>query len=568
MTKNSSARKASRSTKAKSKTPSLSDKAIIALAADLAKTKVDDLAIWAKATAPKGYYFDEVAAERAVHFFAHYLRHTRGKWAGQPFHLIYWQKVIVRLIFGWKRPDDTRRFRTVYERIPRKNGKTGKAAGLGLYLTIADNEPGAEVYSFASDTEQAAIAHDEAKRMRGQSDALRSRTLVFKKAITAGASHSAYKVLSSTAGTKHGLNASGLIGDELHAMADRELYDTLHTSTGARRQPLEFLITTAGVDHHSFCYELDDYACKVRTGVINDPEFLPVLFGADKDDDFTDPRVWAKANPSLGITIGLDYIRKEAEKAKVQPSYTNVFRRLHLNVWTESHTRWLPKDKWDACATPVIPVELEGRECYGGLDLSRKIDISAFVLVFPPVDEDEPWKVLCFFWVPAENILRRAKRDRVPYDVWHRQGLITATEGDVVDYDVILNDITALGKRFSLREIGFDPWNATQLANDLAAEGFVTVEMRQGPRTLSEPMKFLEERVIGETLAHGGNAVLNWMSDNVEIRMDANENIAPDKSKSTERIDGIVALIMAIGRAMFVESEGPSVYEERGIITV
>jgi len=444
------------------------------------------------------------------------------------------------------------------------------AAGVGLYLTFADNEPGAEVYSFASDTDQAAIAHDEAKRMRAQSEALRSRSMVYKKSIVVPATASSYKVLSSTAGTKHGLNGHGLIGDELHAMADRELYDTLHTSIGARTQPLEWLITTSGVDRHSFCYELDDYAVKVRVGIVEDIEFLPVLFGADKNDDFMDPRVLAKANPSLGITIGLDYIRKEAEKAKTQPSYTNVFRRLHLNVWTESHTRWLPKAAWDECGEPVDGSTLEGRECYGGLDLSRKIDISAFVLVFPPVDEGERWKVLCFFWVPAENILRRAKRDRVPYDVWRRQGLIRATEGDVVDYRVILNAVAEeFGDRFNIREIGFDPWNATQLANDLIADGFEMVEMRQGFKTMSEPMKFTEEQIVGGNLAHGSNAVLNWMADNIEVRMDANENIAPDKSKSTERIDGMVALVMAMGRAMFHDTgdEGISIPDDYKVMT-
>ena len=567
MTKSSSIRKAKRPTKP----APLSDEAIITLAASLAKKAVDDLVDWAAETAPDDYYFDALAAERAVQFFARYLRHTKSIWAGQPFELLYWQKVIVRLAFGWKRPDGTRRFRVVYIRIPRKNGKTSMAAGVGLYLTFADDETGAEVYSFASDTDQAAIAHDEAKRMRGQSEALRSRSMVYKKSIVVGATSSSYKVLSSTAGTKHGLNASGLIGDELHAMADRELYDTLHTSTAARPQPLEWLTTTAGVNRHSFCHDIDDYAGKVRERIFTDADFLPVMFGADKGDNFMDTRVWAAANPSLGVTIGLDYIRKEAEKAKVQPSYTNVFRRLHLNIWTESHTRWLPKDAWDDCGQPVDPKTLEGRECYGGLDLSRKIDISAFVLVFPPVEDGERWKVLCFFWVPAENILLRAKRDRVPYDVWERAGLIHATEGDVVDYRVILAAIAEdLGPRFNIREIGFDEWNATQLANDLIGEGFEMVAIRQGYKTMSEPMKFTEELIIARNMAHGDNAVLNWMADNIEVRMDANENIAPDKLKSIERIDGMVALIMAMVRAMFHEDEdeGISIPDDYEIMTI
>jgi phage terminase large subunit-like protein len=521
------------------------------------------LTAWAERSGPEGYYFDELAAARAVAFFPRYLRHTKGRWVGQVFNLDIWQEVCIRLAFGWKRPDDTRRFRIVYVRIPRKNGKTGLAGGVGLMLTFADHEAGAEVYSFANDTDQAAIAFNAAKAMRVRSPKLARQSLAYKKTIVVGKTGSVYKVLSSEAASKDGLNASGLIGDEIHASKSRALYDVLHTSTGAREQPLEFLITTAGDDIHSLCYEFDDYGEKVLAGIIEDPEFLPVLFGADREADISDPAVWARANPSLGKTVSVDYIRKQAAKARQIPAYENTFKRLHLDIWTEQTVRWLPMTDWDACAGALNHEDLarflEGRKCYGGLDLSRKIDISALELSFPPdEDQDEPWYVLSYFWVPEERITQRAKRDRVPYDVWAKQGFIKPTEGNVVDYDVIRADINALRERFVMSEIGFDPWNATQLSTQLMSDGFEMVEVRQGPRSLSEACKFLEAQVVSHGLVHGGNKVLRWMASNAVIRTDANENIAPDKAKARERIDGIVALVTGLSRAIAPAEDAPT----------
>lgn len=552
----------SSSARATPDTEPLDDAAIAALAEAYAREHAEKLTAWAAATAPAGYTFDEFAAARAEVFYPRYLKHTKGRWSGQVFELDIWQRVTVRLAFGWKRPDGTRRFRIVYVRVPRKNGKTGLAAGVGLQLTYADGEAGAEVYSFANDTDQASIAFNAAKSMRAQSPALSRQSLPYKKSIVVGRTGSSYKVLSSEAGSKDGLNASGLIGDEIHASKSRALYDVLHTSTGAREQPLEFLITTAGDDIHSLCYELDDYGEKVLAGIIEDPEFLPVLFGAGRDDDFTDPRVWARANPSLGKTIRVDYIRKQAEKAKQIPAYENTFKRLHLNIWTEQTVRWLPMADWDACAGSLdhaaLAKSLEGRRCYGGLDLSRKIDVSALELAFPPDDEDGIWHLLSYFWVPEKQIVKRAKRDRVPYDIWARQGFITPTEGNVVDYAVIRRDINALRERFVMSDIGFDPWNATQLASELIDDGFEMVEVRQGPRSLSEPCKALEALVVSHKLIHGGNKVLRWMASNAVIRTDPNENIAPDKSKATERIDGIVAAVIALARAIVPKEPPPT----------
>jgi phage terminase large subunit-like protein len=548
----------------------LDDVAIAALARAHSERAAKELVAWAKKTAPEGYEFDEFAAARACAFFPRYLRHTKGTWFGRPFELYPLQEAIVRTLFGWKRPDGSRRFRITYVEEPRKNGKTGLAAGLGLFLLTADGELGAEVYSFANDTDQAAIAHDTAKAMRMQSPQLKAQTLAYKRAIVAPRTQGSYRVLSSDAGTKHGLNAHGLIGDELHEFRDRHLYDALHTSTGARRQPLEFLITTAGYDRNSFCYTMHDYALKVRDGILEDPEFLPVIVAADEDDDFTDPRTWAKANPGLGVTISVGYLRKEAEKASAIPAYENTFRRLHLNQWTEQSSRWLPMDRWDACGEIPLDLDaLEGRACWAGLDLSTTTDISALELVFR--DEEGIFKALSFFWVPAENLRRRAERDRVPYDQWAREGFIESTEGNVVDYDVIRARINELGKRYEIRELAIDRWNSTQLQTQLMGDGFTVVPFGQGFGSMTAPSKELEALVLDSRLAHGGNPVLRWMAANTAVKQDPAGNLKPAKDKSAERIDGIVALVMALGRATVATKPSEdlaSALKRRGVLAL
>ena len=522
-----------------------------------------DVEGWAERTAPSGYWFDEAAAARACAFFPRFLRHTKGKWAGQPFELDAWQLPIIRVVFGWKRPDGTRRFRIAYIEIPRKNGKTGLAAGIGLYLAIADGEIGAEVYSAANDKDQAAICHTEAKLMRAQNEALRGRSLVFKNSIVFPKTNSAYLVISSDAGTKDGLNAHGIIYDELHASKHRDLYDVLHTSTGARTQPLEWLITTAGSDRKSLCYEMHEYAEKVRDGIIIDPEFLPVIYAASKDDDWQKPETWAKANPNLGRTISFEYVQKQAERAKELPRYENTFKRLHLNLWTEQVTRWLPLQAWDACHAAVDREALRGRRCFAGLDLSTTTDITALGLIFP--DDAGGYDWLPFFWVPEENAQRRQRRDRVPYLDWIAQGLIRATPGNVVDYDMIRADINALGAEFNIEELAIDRWNATQITTQLQGDGFNVFAFGQGYQSMSPPAKELEKLVLGRVVRHGANPVLRWMASNVAIVQDAAENIKPSKEKSTERIDGIVAGVMGLGRAI---AQAGSIYEERGLITV
>lgn len=496
------------------------------------------------------FWFDEEAAQKAVDFFARWLRHQKGEFAGRSLALDEWQaESIIRPLFGWKRTNGTRKYRTAYVEIPRKNGKTTIAAGVGLYLLFADGEQGAEIYSAAADREQAAIAFDLARSMVDAEPALKKRAQVFRRSIVVPSTGSSYKVLSADARSKHGFNAHGVIFDEVHAQPNRELYDVLHTSTGARRQPLEFLITTAGIyDPESIAWQLHSYAERVASGEIDDPSFLPVIYGAPKEADYRDADVWAAANPGMGISVKADYLAAEAKRAEEEPSYENTFRRLHLNQWTEQVTRWIKKEEWERCAGSLP--DLTGRYCYPALDLSTTTDISALALVFPPDDEKEPTYLLPFFWCPENKIRKASQSDRVPYDAWARDGYIEATPGDVVDYAFIRKRVGELSKVYKFGHFAFDPWNAMQLAMQLGEEdGFTMVEHRQGFISMNEPAKEFERMVIAKRLMHSGNPVLNWMVSNVALKRDAAGNIKPDKERSTGRIDGVVASVMGIGMA-------------------
>lgn len=535
-----------------------------------------DLALWAERTAPPGAWFDVAEAEYAAQFFPLFLRHSKGRWAGHPFELEAWQAAVVKLLFGWKLADGRRRFRFVYVQVPRKNGKTQLAAGLALLLAFFAGEAGAEVYSAATDKEQAFICFNEAKRMRAASPHLRNRTTAFKEAIVAGGVGAAYKVISSESKTKDGLNVSGAIYDELHAWTDRLLFEVLHTATGARAEPVEFAITTAGADKESLCWEMREYALKVRDGIVPDPEFLPVVFEAPEDADYLDPRVWARANPNLGKTIAVEYLAKEAQRAKELPRYRNAFKRLHLNVWTEQVTLWLPMDRWDAC--PAIPLSLDdlaGRTGYGGLDLSSTTDLTALAILFPrpPGDPEADYDLWCRFWMPRATVAARSARDRVPYDLWAEQGWIALTEGDVIDYDAIRVAITGVGpggpieteekpliERVDLAELAIDRWNATQITTQLSGDGVTVVPFGQGFGSLSAPSKEFERLVQSARINHMGNPVLRWMASCAEVKTDAADNVKPvkpDRRKNSKRIDGIVAAIMGLGRAG-VNAAGPA----------
>jgi len=513
----------------------------------------------------RGLTFDIERAQHALDFFG-FLKHSKGEWGGEAFKLQPWQEFIIGSLFGWLRKDGKRRFRVAYHEIPRKNGKTTLAAGVGLYLFCADGEPGSEVFTAATKRDQARLSHGEAARMVKASPMLRSKIGVFKDNLHIERTNSKFEPLGADADTMDGLNIHGAIVDELHAHKTRAIWDVLETATGARRQPLIFAITTAGFDRNSVCWEWHDYSTKILDGIIEDDTVFTYIASLDEGDDWTDQSTWAKANPNLGVSVKIDDLQRKCDKAKEMPSAQNAFLRLHLDMWTEQNERWMPMDKWDECGKVlVIPEELQGRLCYAGLDLSTTTDISALVLCFP--DDEGGCDVLPYFWVPEENIMQRSNRDRVPYDLWARQGYIKTTPGNVIDYDIIRRDINQLREQYDINKIAIDRWNSTQLQTQLDGDGFEIVPTGQGFASLSAPTKHLEKLVFEKSLRHGANPVLRWMVSNVAIQQDAAGNIKPAKDKSTERIDGVVAAVMAIDQ-MTRHGDETSVYDTRGVITI
>ena len=519
----------------------------------------------------KDSYYDKEYADFAVAFIES-LCHTKGTWAGKRFELMDWQEQIIRDLFGILKPNGYRQFNTAYIEIPKKNGKSELAAAVALLLTCGDGEQRAEVYGAAADRQQASIVFDVAADMVRMCPALNKRVkiLASQKRLIYEPTNSFYQVLSAEAYSKHGFNVHGVVFDELHSQPNRKLYDVLTKGSGdARMQPLFFLITTAGTDTHSICYEVHQKAQDIIDGRKIDPTFYPVIYGADDTEDWTSPKVWKKCNPSLGETIGMDKVKTACESAKQNPGEENSFRQLRLNQWVKQAVRWMPMDKWDKCAFAVNEEQLEGRVCYGGLDLSSTTDITAFVLVFPPLDEEDKYIILPYFWIPEDTLDLRVKRDHVPYDVWQRQGYLQTTEGNVVHYGYIEKFIEELGKKFNIREIAFDRWGAVQMVQNLEGMGFTVVPFGQGFKDMSPPTKELMKLTLEQKIAHGGHPVLRWNMDNIFIRTDPAGNIKADKEKSTEKIDGAVATIMALDRAIRCGNDtSESVYSSRGILFI
>ena len=504
--------------------------------------------------------------------FIQSLCHTKGNWAGKKFELIDWQEQIIRDLFGIIKPNGYRQFNTAYIEIPKKQGKSELAAAVALLLCCGDGEERAEVYGCAADRQQATIVFDVAADMVRMCPALNKRVkiLASQKRIIYKPTNSFYQVLSAEAYSKHGFNIHGVVFDELHTQPNRKLFDVMTKGSGdARTQPLYFLITTAGTDTHSICYETHQKAKDILEGRKIDSTFYPVIYGADDTDDWTDPKVWKKANPSLGVTVGIDKVKAACESAKQNPGEENSFRQLRLNQWVKQSIRWMPMEKWDECAFKFTDEELHGRVCYGGLDLSSTTDITAFVLVFPPLDEDDKYYIAPFFWLPEDNLPLRVKRDHVNYDLWQRQGYIMTTEGNVVHYGFIESFIEELGIMYNIREIAFDRWGAVQMVQNLDGMGFTVVPFGQGFKDMSPPTKELMKLTLEKKIAHRGQPVLRWMMDNIFIRKDPAGNIKPDKEKSTEKIDGVVATIMALDRAIRCGNDNSaSVYDDRGLFVI
>lgn len=515
---------------------------------------------------------DEAAASQIVAFFERVLVHTKGRWAGVPFLLPDWQKENMRRLFGTLRPDGMRQYRTAYLERGRKNGKSEEAAGVALYMLTADGEEGAEVYGAACDRDQASIVFHVAADMVRRSPVLSKRLKVIdsQKRIIYPATGSFYRAIPADAAGAHGYNASAIIFDEVHAQSSRELWDVLTTSTAAREQPLIYAITTAGYDRTSICWELHEYARRVLAGTIEDPTFFADIRALPEDADWTDESLWHLANPALqgyggGDFRGIEELRTAVAQAKERPAMENTVRRLYLSQWTQSEERWFRYGQWDSCGGNdghLLPPEdeLHGRTAFGGLDLAAREDFAAWVLVLPWDEDDERgqgYDVLCRFWLPEDIVKDRRAPMADQIDAWRRAGFLTLTPGDATDYEFIKRQIIQDCKDFDVRDIGFDPWTALQVAIQLEAElgdGIMT-EVRQGYKTLSPPAKLLESLVAKRLINHGGQPVLRWMADNVVIEHHPDEAIKPSKKKSSEKIDGIIALCTALERAMHKTEE-------------
>lgn len=520
----------------------------------------------------RGLVWDETEASRAVAFFS-LLKHWKGEWIGKPLTLAPWQEhCLIAPLFGWYRGAvrekcGLRRFRTAYAEIPRKNGKTTLASGLANQGLIADGEAGAEIYAAATKRDQAMILFRDAQQTLGGK--LRQTVETFKNSTTCRQWNSFFQPLSSDYNSLDGLNIHRAVIDELHAHKTRDLFDVLLTAMGARQHPLLAAITTAGFDRSSICWEQREEVRNIVEGHKENDAYFGFIATTDPGDDWADPAVWWKANPNLGISLKQDNLADICKTAVDSPAAENNFRRKHLDEWTEQSVRWLPMTAWDACAGEIDRTELRGRPCWGAIDLASTRDVNSLVLLFPW--EGGAYKLLPFFWVPEDAKDERGYQDRTQVMNWAAKRLIKTTDGNTTDYAGIVEDVMALCAEFDVQVLAYDPWGpAVAFVQLLQADGFPhekLAEFKQSIGNFAAPTKEFERLVMARKIEHGGNLVLRWMASNVSVKRDANDNLRPDKEKSADKIDGIVASIMALGLSM-AENRGPSVYETRGIVTL
>lgn len=517
-----------------------------------------------------GCYFDPRTADRVVSFFPRFLCHSSGEWFGKPFHLLDWQADdLIRPLFGWKRKDGTRRYRKAYVEIPKKNGKSTIAAGVGLYLLAGDNEPGAKVFSAASDQKQAKIVHEEAIHMVEASPELRRALKINRSTNTISWEqlYASYCAISKAPHNKEGFNAHGIIADELHVWHGRGLWDALKYAFRARRQGLLFMITTAGDDMTSVCREQHDYAVDVLKGTRTDDRFFGYIRAADVDDDITKPEIWRKANPSMGITIKEDEFAADLAEATSTPAAMASFKRYSFNIWSTSTNPWLKEQDWKKCQRDYKPEDLAGRECYAGLDLAQTSDMTALVLLFPW--DDGTYRLLPFFWLPKETAFDKDESN--PYRGWAEEGLLETTPGNVTDFAFLEAKFGELSKRFKILEVAYDKTYAENLTQNLEQNHSVPrVEFTQTMLSFAGPTSEFERLVIGGKLHHPGHPILNWQAGHVQVYTNANGDKRPVKPRHNERkkIDGIVATVMSLGRANSSDRKGPSKYEKKDLLII
>lgn len=511
-----------------------------------------------------GRYFDKKAAMRAIHFIEK-LKHTKGEWAGQRFRLEPWQQFVLWNIFGWKNADGTRRFRYAYIEIARKNGKTALSAGIGLYMLFADGESRPEVYSAATVKDQAKICFSDAVEIVKATD-LKNYLTPYRNSIVYELKGGTMKPLSSDYGTHDGLNPSCGIIDEFHAHKDSGMFDVIKSAFGARRQPLMFIITTAGFDKSGVCYAYRENVIKVLRGVNEDDSLFGIIYTLDDKSEWDDPKMWIKANPNLGVSLSADYLADQVKDAKNRPEAVRNVMTKNVDLWVDAERTWILDDVWQKCIGTTDPTNLKGCACWGGLDLSNVSDITAYVLLF---HENDRFQLLPHFWIPEEKMLEKIRKENINYDKWVAEGYVTVTPGNVIDYDFVKADILRIVADYDLRTSAYDRWNSSQTIIDLQNEGMECNPFGQGYGSMSAPTKEFEKLVLTGKIEHFGNPVLRWMLASTLVKTDPAGNIKPDKEKSTQKIDGIVAAIMALGEWMTAQADDESnPYENRGLLTL
>lgn len=513
----------------------------------------------------RGLFF---SVDRAIYVirYARLCKHSKGEWAGQRFEHAPWQLFVTSELFGWTwKETGFRRFKTAFIEIPKKNGKSTYLAMIGVYMMHGDGENAPEVYALAGQRDQAKIVFNEAQRMVKQSQDLRDEVTVYQHNMHINATNAVFEPLASDVDTIDGRNPHCNIVDELHRHKSRGLWDLVENTMVARRQPLTIAITTAGWDVTSVCYEQHQYALKVLDGVSKNDTYFCYLATPDKGADWRDEDLWRKVNPNMNISVKLKEMHEVAKKARVTPGQQNSFRRYRLNEWTEQADRWIGKEQWDACNKRVDVETLKGQRCWGGLDLALTFDMSATCLLF---EVGDLMVVKMRFYVPEDNISQRVHNDRLPYDEWVAEGWLIATPGNVTDFDYIRKDILQDFDDYDIESYGYDPYKATQLATQLQDNGVPMVEVRQGPPSLSEPMQKLEAAISSGALVHNNHPILSWNASNIVTRKNVNGDIAPDKAKSQEKIDGLVAVIIALNRKVGSSNPKRSIYEDRMPIVI